>query len=303
MSSNLDFVRLEPSSGEVLQGALASVWRRKRLVLALLAIALTFGILAIAVLPPRYTAEAYIRGELAAPDPLSKEDETVTGGSINLDLVRLIETQSRLLQSHQVARRVVEELGLERLQPVISKGGWLPAFGAGASLSGDETDTAATRLLGRLSVISDPRSYLITVRYTAADPELANSVANAFVAELLRSTKLQALSERRSVAQATLLTKLTKFGEKHPGVAQARARVAATEERMKAQLSEPHEAILQAAGEDVTKAKATRSSPTPPFLISLFLLVGLVAGTGVALWLERNRWGVVFSQYYTGPPA
>ena len=302
MSSNLDSQRMEP---EPAQAALASLWRRKVVVLAIVAAALVLGIVASVVMPPRYTAEAYIRGELAAPDAPSKEDETLRAGSISLDLLRLIETQSQLLQSHQVARRVVEELGLERLQPVVSESQWLSiVFHTSAEkTSVDEMDIAATRLLRRLSVKSDQRSYLVTVRYTASDSELAKLVANAFVAELVRSTKLQTLSQRSFAAQAILSNKLAKFGDKHPGVALARMRVAATDGLMKEQLSETPDAILQAAAEHVTEAISAPSSPNPPFVISLFLLVGLVVAVGVALWLERDRWGVVFSRHYARPFA
>lgn len=302
-SAHSELTSVDIRSGAALQAALASLWRRKFLVLTIATTAIAFGIAAVAAMPPRYTAEAYIRGELAAPDAPSKEDETVSAGSISLDLVRVIETQSRLLQSHQVARRVVEELGRERLQPVVSKGGWLPAFYGNAKSPGDKTEIAATRLLLGLSVMSDPRSYLITVRYTAGDSELASLIANAFVAELLRSTKLQTLSQQRSAAQATLSKQLAKFGDKHPGVAQAKTRVTATDDLLKAQLSEAPDAILQAAGENVTKAIAAPSSPNPPFVIGFLLLVGLAIGAGVALWLERGRWWGTFSRYYSRPFA
>ena len=60
MSSTLDFVQIEPSSldvgfGEVLHAALASLWRRKLLVGAIVATALALGIIAVFVIPRSYT--------------------------------------------------------------------------------------------------------------------------------------------------------------------------------------------------------------------------------------------------------
>jgi uncharacterized protein involved in exopolysaccharide biosynthesis len=291
MSRNFASIPVEPSVGEVLPAALGVLWRRKLVVLAVAAVAIALGIVATQVMPPRYTAEAYIRGELAAPGP-TKEDETVSAGAISLDLIRLIETQSRLLQSHRVARKVVEEVGIERLRPIAASGLWLPASlsgGSGAPQE-DEADIVASKLLGKLSVLSDPVSYLIRVQYTAGDSELATLVANAFVAELLRSTKLQMLVQRRAAAQALLVRKLAKFGEKHPDVLLARTRVATADDLLKKQLNEGPDAILQSAGENVTRAIASPSNPNPPFVVALFLVLGLTLGAAGVLWRDRKSW-------------
>jgi uncharacterized protein involved in exopolysaccharide biosynthesis len=303
MATNLDSANIKLSSmdirsGVVLHAAFASLFRRKLLVLVIVGTALVLAIIAVLIMPAGYTAQAYIRGEFSASEAVAKENDNKSAGSISLDLVRVIETQSRLLQSHQLARRVVQHLGLDRLQPRVSEGRWLPAeFYDAAKIPGDKEDIAATKLLHDLAVTSDPRAYLITVQYTAEDSELAVLITNAFVAELLRSTKLQALLQQRSAAQATLLDQLAKFGEKHPRVAEARMQLADTDDLLKEELSESPEAILQAAGENVTKAIATPSSPHPTFVIGLLLLVGFAIGIGGALWLERDRWWGAFSQY------
>lgn len=283
MSGNLDsidadYLSRENRSGEVLTAMLVSLWRRKWLVVAVIAATFGLGIIAVLVLPHRYSAEAYIRGEFfAAPDTVAKDDESITTGSMDLELGRVIETQSRLLQSYPLARRVVQQLGFERLRPLVSS----------ADTPGDEVDTVATKLLGSLSVTNDPHSYLITVRFRAGDPNLAELVTDAFVAELLRSTKLQMLFKQRSLAQETLSIQLAKFGDKHPGVAKARMRLAATDKLLKEEQNAAPEAVLLIAGESVTKAISVRSSPK--FVIGLFLLSGLVIGIGLALWLERGR--------------
>jgi uncharacterized protein involved in exopolysaccharide biosynthesis len=230
------------------------------------------------------------------------DDENVSPGSMSLDVIRVIETESLLLQSHQVARRVVQDLGIERLRPVVGGGGWLSSILSGeANAPGDALDSAATGLLRGLSVMSDPRAYLITVRYSAGDPELAVAIANSFVVELLRSIKLQQLLQQRSVALVSLSKQLGKFGEKHPGVAAAKMRLQAADQGLKAELAEPGEAILNSAGENVTPAVAVLSGPRPAFVLGLLLFAGFVAGASAALFLERGRWWRIFSSYYAHP--
>jgi len=305
MSSNVEsaHIGLTPAhlrSEPALQAALASLWRRKLLVAAIVATALVLGIIAVAVMPTRYTAEAYIRGGFAASDAVTKDDDNKSAGSISLDLVRVIETESRLLQSPDLARRVVQQLGLERLRPEVSADRW-QFFGSAVNNSGDQDDRAATRLLRHLSVRSDPRAYLITVRYTAGDSNLAVLITNAFVTEFMRSARLQTLFQQRSSVQAMLSRQLTKFGDRHPRVTEAKMRLAATQDLLKEQLSEAPEVILQTAGENVTQAIAVTSSPNTRFVIGLLLMVGLTAGIGVALLLERGRWW--WAHYYAEPFA
>jgi uncharacterized protein involved in exopolysaccharide biosynthesis len=289
-------------SEELLYATIASLWRRKLLMVAIIVTALALGSIAALVMPERYTARAFIRGGFAASDAVVTNDDRSSGApGVSLALERVIETHSRLLQSDQLARRVVERLGLERLRPEVGEGSWLPSqfYGNAADVSGHQEDMAATRLLRSLSVKTDPRAYLVAVGYTAADSGLAALIVNAFVAEYLRSIKLQTLSQQRSSAQASLSKQLATFGDKHPKVTEARGRLAAADNLLEEQLSKSSEEILQAAGQSVSLAQATTipSSPNSPFVIGLSLLVGLVVGIGLALWLERARWWGALSQY------
>ena len=159
---------------------------------------------------------------------------------MNLELVRVIETQARLLmESHLLARRVVDQLGTERLQPLTRQHRfWQVLGGNEAKKPEDERDAVASRLLGGLSVTSNPNAYLVEISYSAGDPALGELVTNAFMAELLRSAKLQTLSKQRAMAQDALAIQLAKFGDKHPSVVQARMRLAGMDELVKAQLNE-----------------------------------------------------------------
>lgn len=296
MTTNSDAIHVEPAY-RILNTAVVGLWRRKMLLTSIVAAALVLGLIVVLAMPTRYTAQAYIRGEFfAPPDRVAKEDQVTTSRPMDLDLVRVLETQSRLLlESHLMARRVVEQIGLERLGLITSKPklGLRSLFGGAAKTPEDEVDIAASTLVQELSVTSDPRAYLLTVRYTAKDPELAQLISNGFVAELLRSTALATLYRQRSWEQSRLSTLLAQLGDKHANVAQAKMRLVATDDLIKEQLSKSEEEILQAAGENVTEAVGLPVSRKS--LIGLFLLIGLTISLGVGLWLERATWLVLLN--------
>ena len=304
ISSTADFAQIEPSSLDVgsgvLHAALASLWRRKPLVGAIVATAVALGIIAVLVIPRSYTAVAYIRGGFAASDALAKDEDSSSASPMSVDLVRMIETQSRLLQSQDLARRVVRQLGLEQLRPEVSESQWLPDkfYGSAANHQEDQTDRAAARLLRHLSVTTDRDAYLIEVGYTSRDSGLAVVIANVFVAEFLRTSKLQMLYRQRSSAETALSRLLAKLGDKHPRVTAAKMRLAGTDDLLKEQLSEAPAVILQTAGENVTKAISAPSGPKRRFVIGLLLFVGLAVGIAVALWLERGRWAEPYFRHY-----
>jgi uncharacterized protein involved in exopolysaccharide biosynthesis len=277
--------------------AALAIWHRKLLVLSVVMTGLLLGIAAAVLIRPQHAAQGYIRGEFIAQDTLPMQVKNMStglmsAGPMSLDLVRVIETQSRLLQSNRLARRVAEQIGLDQLQPILSKRGWLPDIlhrGA-AQKPEDPLDKAAGQLLDGLNVTSDPRAYLITLRYRSADPDLSVLIANAFAAELLRSTRLQVLLQQRNNAQTQLSTLLAKFGERHPKVAELRKQLAVTDESLRRQMREPSDKILQAAGENVTKAMSVGPSPKRSFVLGLSMLLGFTIGIGTALWLERRNW-------------
>lgn len=284
-------------SEAALYALLSSLWRRRFLILALVAAALALGIIAALLMPKQYTAEAYISAAVTVSDAASKDNAGKSAGSISFDPSRMIETQSLLLQSHQLARRVVERLGIEKLRSEVGESVWLKLNAKQADIAAQ--DMAATKLLHSLSVTTDPRAYLITIRYTARDPELSELIANSFAAEMLRSIKLQILSQQRSSVQASLSERLSRFGDKYPRVIQEKLRLQAIDGLLEKWQHATDDQILRAAGENVTQAVALPSSLTR-FVISLHVFLGVLVGVGVALWLERANWWRTLYQYYPG---
>ena len=108
MATNSDAIHVEPAY-RILNTAVVGLWRRKVLLTSIVAAALVLGLIVVLAMATRYTAQAYIRGEFfAPPDRVAKEDQVTASRPIDLDLVRVLETQSRLLlESHLMARRVV----------------------------------------------------------------------------------------------------------------------------------------------------------------------------------------------------
>ena len=95
MSNTLDSVQIEPSCldvgfGEVLHAALASLWRRKLLVGAIVAAALALGIIAVFVTPRSYKSEASIRGGFVFSSAVARDDRRSSGPFVALDLMRVL---------------------------------------------------------------------------------------------------------------------------------------------------------------------------------------------------------------------
>jgi uncharacterized protein involved in exopolysaccharide biosynthesis len=266
--------------------------------MAVLITALTLGTTGVLVTTKQYTAVAYIRGDFRPTIFAGANSEKGASGILGFGAAELVETRSRVLQSHQLAREVLERLGIERLRSIVSGSplsAWLRErfYGDVSTDPGYQRDLAATRLSQHLSVKTEPRVYQILVQYTADNSNLAALIANAFVTEYLRTTTLQALSEQSALAQASLSQKLAMYGDKHPSVGEARLRLKAVEALFKEQLTKSDEEIREEAGENVTFAQpvAVPSSPVPAVFLGIALLIGLVTAIGLALFIERGNQG------------
>jgi uncharacterized protein involved in exopolysaccharide biosynthesis len=270
---------------------LASFWRRKLLIMTMVCGALLLGVLVSLLLPPRYTADAFMRVGFS-----SSENSSGNGGGaiVSVDASLLVETRSRVFKTHQLARRVVHQLGLERLGSEAREGvlsSFVRAFFLrGASPPGYREDLVAAKLLRNLTVKTEARAYLITVSYTAGDPEVAALIANAFVAESLKISRLQKAYEQRALAEAALWGQIATLGERHPDVARARARLAAAESFLRAEKHDQTRAVESTTSESVIAAEAVAvpSSPNPPLIIGVAALLGFVAGLGIAILVDRG---------------
>jgi uncharacterized protein involved in exopolysaccharide biosynthesis len=286
---------LGPHYEDKLGVVLTNVWRHKLMIIVLVAAALVIGIALAIMMPNGYTAEAYLREGFGTEEAISPDDKSSTRKTIALDASMLVETRARLLQSPLLAQRVVHRLGGAHSVSGSPFSSWLRAqfYGDVARTPEFQEDMAARKLLRGLSVRTEPRVYLIVLRYTAGDPERAALIANAFVVEFLQTIALQTLYYQREAAERTLLEKRATLGEKHPKVIEAKMRLQGADALLNAQMGKTTEEIERTAGGNVTFAQADMvpSSPNAPKLIGLALLIGLGGGIAVAAFRGRAEGG------------
>lgn len=152
--------------------AMLTLWRRRWMILALMALAVA-GALAVLLLSEKlYTSSTLVQIDF------SREDQAGGGRqapAIQVDPAALVETEARFVRSRTIARQVVEQLNADPKQ------------------AADERDIR--NLMRDLTVRNDSRSYLIEIAYTANDPARAAAVAN-----LVAETYLRNRSETNSAA-------------------------------------------------------------------------------------------------------
>ncbi|WP_157269987.1 Wzz/FepE/Etk N-terminal domain-containing protein [Azohydromonas aeria] len=138
--------------------------------LAVLLLALAAGL----VLPKRYTAMASVLVDLKPVDP-------VNAGSMDRTQAvtqALMATQTDLIASGRVARRVVESLRLHEDAEWLQR--WRDATGAEAGDGREAVPYIADQLLRKLQVKPNRDSNIIAIAYTGPDAAQAAAVANAF---------------------------------------------------------------------------------------------------------------------------
>lgn len=157
--------------------ALLTLWRRRRMILLLVALA---GLAAFAMLSmseKRYTANAIIQ--------IDFNREEVAGGtrqaaSFTLDPSAMVETEARFVRSRAIARQVADRL---KNAPVHGQ----PEAGQSSPPVQVVLESDIQQLMRELSVRNDSRSYLVDIAYTAGTPQQAADIANLFAETYLKN--------------------------------------------------------------------------------------------------------------------
>ncbi len=168
---------------DVLGRTMRRHWRKVLLATLILSAA---TITLLTLLPPKYSANAYLMVE-ARPNVVNIQD---VAPALTLDVEGLA-SQVEILRSREIANAVAERLHLTTVPgsgdgtshilrgPVINAvKGWLHTFAGGAPLPPEER--VLTYLLDNESVRPMGRSRVVEIRFTAGSPQLARNVANAF---------------------------------------------------------------------------------------------------------------------------
>lgn len=151
------------------------LWSRKGIVLSLLAMTVITALAVSLLLPKQYVATTSIVAEQRSIDP-------VTGLALPVQLLpTYVATQVDVIASHNVARKVVENLKLgddPKMQEDFVK----------SKNTGDIRDWIADSLLKGLEITPAHESNLIKIDFTSTDPRLAAAIANAFAGSYIQTS-------------------------------------------------------------------------------------------------------------------
>jgi uncharacterized protein involved in exopolysaccharide biosynthesis len=269
---------------------LHSVVRHLPLILGLLVIAIGTASFFVALLPREYTAEA-----LVSPGFFLDEDNSKQVAVASMDGALLVNSDVQFINSPAMARAVVKRLKLDAdpdfmvSSPVIFRRLKEAIFPERAVNS--QLERAVSSIGKRLEVTNNPRSYLISVSFTASSPEKAANIANAFALEYLRAKAIQRLTDAVSMERQKLAQESSIYGERHPSVVRVRAQLEATRLRLQALTTKAEAAPGETFGGGLTLAQSnpTPTSPRGVVILGGALVLALTIGIGCAIWLDRQH--------------
>jgi len=280
---------------ESVQSVLAAIWRGKKTVSVSLCSALIVSVVALVLIPARYTGEAIIRFNFDSQDSgASSKAQTIT----TLDPAALVGGAALIVRSRAVANAAVDRLGLDRdphfnHEPTLTRAfsAARSALGLQPAVSPAPRELAAAALLSRVTVNNEPRSYLITIDATAEDPKKAADLANVVALEYLRSEVVERLKEAQAAAERDLDELGSTYGKLHPNYLRGQERVAKLQANLEAVRRDTDLAasLDSQIGPSFIPADvvAIPSSPNPRIVIGL----GALAGLALGVWLSLRRTG------------
>ncbi len=217
MRSELDDGRMArvPAGRELDVGALGrTISARRWWIVGPALLCFVGALLFVSLVSPRYTAESKVlveNGEnyFTRPD---RSDQLAT----TLPDDEAVQSQIQLIQSRDIARQAIRRLDLKGNAEFDPLARGIGALSRLAILLGLERDPTATspedRILAnyydKLTVYSVPKSRVIAIEFTAADPDLAARAANT-VAELFIEAQSAAKRDSASSAAASLASLVT----------------------------------------------------------------------------------------------
>jgi len=196
--------RPEPEDEDVidLRGYWNILVRRKRTVLIAVAVAIVVALINTYLATPIYRSTLLLQIDREDNKVLDYQNLTAPGPSSSEDFYQ---TQYKLLQSRSLARRVIDQLGLES-SPAFNGGQHKDSFFTGLKtklkgwLSGGATAEAAPRdaqpkergmegaLLANLTIEPVRNSRLVHISYDSPNPKEAAAIANAVAQNFINAT-------------------------------------------------------------------------------------------------------------------
>ena len=220
---------------EVARDTLGILWHQKLLIVGILLAALLFASIFLVLAGPRYTGEATIHLNFTREEPTTG---TKLQPIASIDAVALVDGAIRVIRSRATASAVVARLGLDKDPEFARESKVWRVFSivrTGFGLTAVEPsprDFAVNELMRRITVASEPRSYLISVTTTAGDPERAATLANTVASEYHRGQMLQQLADTTAAAEHELTQLSSVYGVRHPSYVLARTRLGTLQNRL-----------------------------------------------------------------------
>jgi uncharacterized protein involved in exopolysaccharide biosynthesis len=281
----------ENVAARTLLSILISIRRHWWVVASVLTLVLTLAFAMLPLLPRKYSATAFVYPKLFS----SAQEKGVARASI--EATAIVASEARLIHSDAILRAVAKRLALDHVDAASTSWTahglkWVQVLFLPETVKHSPLDRTVAMLRNNVAVASEPRSYLISISFTARSADEAARVANAFATEYLREKSLQSRQDVVTRAQAELTRQLAINGEKHPKVLQAADELSAARAALTATGNaegEGQHTIV--ADEGVTLAIPNRTPTTPKgsLILGLALIVGLLSGLALAVWRDRAR--------------
>jgi len=199
---------LEQSSGLDLREFISVLMHRKKLVLATALTTMLLALLITLLMQPVYRADSTLKVERYA----ANSDIEILDGKVSRSDRDFFETQIQLIQTKSLARRVIDQLGLEtQLAPLGLVGKIKAAFSSDSNSGSVQPDTTELLFLENLTVKPINNSQLLKISYDSNDPKLAadisNEVAKTFVRQNLERRFDTATTNKAYITDSIQVTK------------------------------------------------------------------------------------------------
>jgi len=263
---------------------LLSIARWKYLISAFVLGAIVLAAFLIPMLPRTYTAQALIY-----PD--------ITSAEASLNGIAIVSSEAELIKSKVIAADVVKRLGLDSNPAFISAPSRLDILRNLRSIimpkrvHDKQFAGAVARLQSRLQVDTNNNTYVITVRYTAASPDLAATIANAILFAYQRLKQVDRKAREVRVAKEELVKLSAVIGKRHPSFLQAEAKLSNAMRELQIAVDVPSDSDADRKGSGsmvLADPVTTLSNSTGPAVLGVAAILGLFTGLGVGMWLDRR---------------
>jgi uncharacterized protein involved in exopolysaccharide biosynthesis len=275
--------------------AFSSIVRYKWRIALLVTVVLAVTCAVIPIMPRKYTAEALIYPNLFSREQRNEQDKVVPLASV--DAAAIVTGEARLLRSDAFLRAVARRLGQVRDATLpqswaMQNLDWLRFTLLPETRSHSPFDRTVAMLRNKVAVMNDTRSYLISISFTAASPDEAARVVNAFLIQYLRDKAIQRQLDRVNAVEAALQQQMAVYGEKHPKALHAAAERDAARVALEAVMNPQDGDQGDIAGDQSVRVAVPNQTPTSPnglMILGLSFLSALLAGICLAIWLDRRR--------------